>query len=80
MGYIGMSKIHAVIFEKKYWTPTRAEQWLSAHKLDPIKDVDVTTNFLRYRIRDPDLFDYFRMISLPNRAKLVIGFTQHQWL
>jgi len=69
-----MSDIQAVIFEKRYYTPTTARKWLKRNGLTPIKAVDKTKNYLRYRIRIPAYKSYYTYTVPENRAvKFVIG-------
>lgn len=74
-----MSSVQAVIFNKNKWTSEKARKWLDKHDFKPIKHVDKTLNYLRYRITDPKMYKSFSTISLTkNRRdkgiKLVIGY------
>jgi hypothetical protein len=47
--------IHSILFERnKYWTKTKALNWLKKHGYSPIK-VDITENHFRFRLVDPEL-------------------------
>lgn len=48
-----MSEIQAVLFDKRVWDTTRARAQLRKMNLVPIKRVDVTDRYLRYRISEP---------------------------
>jgi hypothetical protein len=74
-----MSNIQAVIFEKKYWDAKSAKAFLNSHKIRPIKPVHKTTNFLRYRLKDPKIFNHF--ITKKNKKihlSYIVGFKQKQ--
>jgi hypothetical protein len=76
-----MSRIQSVIFEKKKYNRKTAPEWLKKYNMKLLegKDVDETKNFLRYRIRPPELFDYFRIKPIENKGiKLVIGFNNDE--
>ena len=45
-----MSSIQAVIFNKKKYTANEARKFLQKNNMHPIKRVDKTTNYLRYRL------------------------------
>lgn len=73
-----MSTVQAVIFSKKDWSTEDARKWLFEHDYRPIKRVDKTKNFLRYRLKDPKQFKTFRTRPLKTkdgrRFQLVLGF------
>ena len=48
-----MSKVQSILFEKSKWTPADAREWLSIHKIKPLKKVHVTDRYYRYRVREP---------------------------
>lgn len=67
-----MPRVQAILFDRKYFTATKARKWLKEHDYKPIKRVDRTKNFLRYRIRSP--FDNFYTKKIKNDTiHLVIG-------
>ena len=68
------STVHSVIFEKSYWTTQDARRELNKMGLKPIKHVDITKNYLRYRFVDPREFDHFITKNTNKHMKLVIGF------
>ena len=68
-----MSSIQAVLFKKPF-TTKKARAFLKKNGFKPIKRVDKTKNFLRYRIRDPKQFKRFRTISFTKNIKAVVGF------
>jgi hypothetical protein len=69
-----MSQIQAVIFNKQYFTHKTASNWLNKQKIKPIKKYHETQNYYRYRIREPNNFSKFRLISHKPGVKFVIGF------
>ncbi len=69
-----MSTVQAVIFNNKKWTSEKARSWLKSHEYIPLKRVHKTTNFLRYRIKDPSKFKRFTTKKMSNGIELVIGF------
>jgi hypothetical protein len=45
--------LQSVRFERGRWKPAAALKWLREGGIHPIKAVDATPNWLRYRIRNP---------------------------
>ena len=69
------SEIQAVLFDKKKWAKGKASRWLQMHNFRPIKDVHITGNFLRYRLRNPKKFKRLRIKHDPESGvSLIIGF------
>lgn len=48
-----MSKLQAVLFDKRYNNPQFAAQWLAQHQLTPIKALHTTDRYHRARIAAP---------------------------
>lgn len=69
-----MSTIHSVIFNKSQWNKIKAKQELKKLGLKPIKHVDETLNYLRYRIVDPKEFKSFSTKNTNKGFKLIIGY------
>ena len=69
-----MSEVHSILFNKNIWTLKDSKRWLKEHDYIPIKKVDITTNFYRFRIRDPKLFKKFRIIYIDYGIEFVLGF------
>ena len=67
-----MTGIHAVHFLKSRWTLKRTEKWLEKHNLIPIKDVDITDKFYRYRILPRSKKYNYITKKLSNGINLVI--------
>lgn len=70
-----MSSIQSVVFDKKKFTTEKARKWLRKNNFIAIKRVDITTNKLRYRLKNPGQFKSFRT-KKSDRAGIsfVIGF------
>lgn len=51
--------IHTIAFDKDKWTCDSARKWLKENNYKAIKPVHKTANYLRYRLRDPELFKSF---------------------
>jgi len=66
--------LHTVLFNKYYWDINSIVDWLYKHNIIPIKSARETTNYIRTRIRPPELFKSFYTIKLPKEhIELVIG-------
>jgi hypothetical protein len=68
-----MSKVQAVLFDKKLFSPLLGELWCRAHYLHPIKAVHITANKLRFRIRSPQQFNRFTTLTVANGIEFVLG-------
>jgi len=71
-----MSFIQSVRFNKKYFTYNQACNWLKKYKIKPIKPVDETKNWYRFRIEEPDYKNYYYRTKVVEKGKLhfIIGF------
>lgn len=69
----GVSNIQTVLFDNSKFSEEEAEEFLEEHKIKPIKSVHYTTNYLRYRIKDPKEFKKFYTKSIEDGIKFVIG-------
>lgn len=68
------NNIQAVLFKKKYYTSEQARKYLKKKKYKPIKRVHKTENFLRYRLKNPELFNSFITKKInKNKIHLIIG-------
>lgn len=67
-----MSEIQSVLLNKNLYDIDSAIKWIIDHKFKLIK-LDITNNFYRFRQKDPDLFNSFRIIQKKN-VSFVIGF------
>ena len=61
-----MSKgtIQSIIFDKSIWTIPKSKLWLKRKNYTPIKSVDITRNFYRFRIKEPNDNAIYRMINI----------------
>lgn len=66
-------EVHSIIFDNKKFDTTAARNWLRMYGYMPIKHVDKTKNYLRYRIRDPKLFKSFVIKEITDGVKFVFG-------
>jgi len=65
--------IQAIIFDNTKWTDKTAKKWLREHNYVQIKPVHRTKNFLRYRLRPPELFKSFYIKKIGNGIELILG-------
>lgn len=47
--------LQSILFNKNIWTLQTAKRWLFDHSYRPIKSVDITANFYRFRINSPPI-------------------------
>lgn len=66
-------KVQSVLFKKDVYDRNKAKKWLAKHNLKPIKKVHETNKYLRYRIRDPQKFQKFRIMQVRKNIKFVMG-------
>lgn len=64
--------VHTIAFDKDKWNTIQARAWLKKHRYVPIKHVHRTENYLRYRLRDPELFSSFVTKSIPESGINII--------
>lgn len=71
------STIQAIIFKNDKWTTKNAHSWLIKHGYHPIKRVDKTTHYLRYRISEPNKNSKYKLINIGRNGyiKAVIMYT-----
>ena len=82
-------KIQSIIFKKSKWFIIDAEFWLFKHKYKPIKPVDITKNYYRFRIRQPIKGSEYRLIDfgkdsgikavymfIPQKSKEIVGISE----
>lgn len=55
-----MSRIHGVLFDKEFWTKQEAKSWLLKHQLFPIRPMNISEKYWRFRITNPNYnkFEY----------------------
>ena len=66
--------IQAVLFKKVYYKPAEARRWLQGNRIQPIKPVHITENFLRYRISQPHYYRRLRTIPVTKTIQFIIGY------
>ena len=64
----------AIIFDNSIYNIFTARNWLRKHKYKPIKNVDKTLHYLRYRLIEPDEFKNYVTRDLGNGIQLILGF------
>ena len=68
-----MPKIQAIIFKINKWTPATALAWLKRHGHQPIKRVDKTPNYLRYRLIPQENFKKYFMKEITRAFRPVLS-------
>ena len=66
------TRIQAIIFEKDKFNAEKSMKWLKKHKYVPIKRVDKTLNYLRYRLVEPKKGAMYRIINFGDDIKAVL--------
>lgn len=69
-----MSYVQAVLFDKNKFTTEKCRRWLKSNNFEPLKRVDVTDNYYRYRIIEPDDNHKYRVKKIDDKIKFIIGF------
>ncbi len=67
-----MSQIQSVIFDKQYYTLSKAKKWLQKHNM--FNEVDEKPATYRFRQLDPNIFNRMRTKRLDTGIKTIIGF------
>lgn len=67
------SFIQSILFDRTKFNTKQARSWLKRNKLKPIKRVDKTEKFLRYRIEEPTDDLEFRTIELTDDIKAILA-------
>lgn len=57
-----INRVQSIIFRRGIWSIPQAEQWLRGHDYFPIKPVDITTNYYRFRLEEPEPNADYRLI------------------
>lgn len=65
--------MQAILFDKRYWNQSGARKWMQRLNIKPIKQVHITDNYLRYRLRPPVRGGRYRTIHLGNHVKAIKG-------
>lgn len=75
------SNVQAILFDRKIWSENGAKRWILDHNFNSVKQEHLTKNKIRFRIKDPNEFSYFRTKKLPPVNKddmgveFIIGFS-----
>ena len=68
-----MSEIQSILFHTSIYNAVLARKWMKVHSFYPIKRVDKTNTYLRYRITDPSKYSKFRTKQIVNGINVIIG-------
>ena len=71
MNQIPKNSIQSIIFKRSEWYIVDAEFWLYRHNYKPIKPVDITTHYYRFRLREPIQGATYRIIDFGKGIKAV---------
>jgi len=66
--------IQALLFDNAKWTPAKARSWMKRKGYKPIKRVDKTDTYLRYRLRQPQKKSRYRTIKFGKGIKAVLQY------
>ena len=69
-----MSQIQAILFDKSAFSTEDCRRWLRAHDYSPVKRVDVTPNWYRYRLAEPTTRYVYRTKQISDHISLIIGY------
>ena len=64
--------VQAVLFDNVLYTTKQARKWLKTHNYKPIKRVDKTEKYFRYRIQKPEENNKYIFKSINNGIKLIL--------
>lgn len=68
-----MSKVQAVILNKKYFDRNKSIKWIKDNGFK-LKKIHETGNSFRFRQHNPNKFEKFRTVSPKRGISFVIGF------
>jgi|HubBroStandDraft_3_1064219.scaffolds.fasta_scaffold79380_2 hypothetical protein len=69
-----MASIQAILFDKKYWSIDDSIKWVYKHGFKPTKLPHETKNRIRFRLRDPNIFNRLRTKKLGDGIEFIFGF------
>ena len=69
-----MSKIQAVLFDKKIYNVTSAATKLKNMGFSAIKKPHITKEKIRFRLEDPSQFDHFATLKKSQGIELIVGY------
>lgn len=62
----------SVLIPRDKFSLGKAKEWLISNKFK-LKKLDITSDFFRFRQQAPSRYKSYRMKTLPNGVKLVLG-------
>lgn len=69
-----MASIQAILFDKKYWSMDDSIKWVYKHGFKAMKMPHETKNKIRFRLRDPSVFNRLRIKKLGDGIEFIFGF------
>lgn len=70
------SKVQSIIFNRQFWTISKAKDWINNHPQFHIGKIDLPANgkTIRFRQQDPKKFKTFKIFNIGDgNIKLIIG-------
>lgn len=68
------TEIQSVMLKRsKFKNVKNGMKWIKKNKFKPIKRVHKTNNYFRYRLNQPNKYNKFRIKTINNNVKFVIG-------
>lgn len=67
-----MSQIQSIIFDKNYYSLSKAKKWLKKNNF--ITDLDEKPLTYRFRQLDPKIFNKLRTMSILEGIKFIVGY------
>jgi hypothetical protein len=68
-----MTSLQAIVISKDTYTKARANKWIKSHGFKPIKKMHETLKTYRYRLIEPDYYNYeYRTKKLTEGIKAII--------
>ncbi len=70
-----MSKVQSIIFNREFWTISKASEWIKRNGFK-IKKIDLPADgkSIRFRQEDPKKFKRFRIKKITPNIKFIFGF------
>jgi len=69
-------EIQSILFDKDYFTPTKARNWLKKHKFHYEK-IDSKGNYHRFRQKDPEYYSKFSSKKIKNNTIILVFGLKH---
>lgn len=67
-----MSKIQAILFDRRYWNIKEINDFLYDHNLTPIKQIHMTPRYYRARLKEPRKDRKYRTKIIKPGLKFII--------